>query len=67
MCAERFPRVGRDQAALRGVLGVHVVDFTSFLPKRETRRPRLEGQFGVELAIKATRPPQQCVCVDLDD
>ena len=29
--AERCRRVGRDQAALGGVLGVHVVDFTWFL------------------------------------
>ena len=29
--AERCLRVGRDQAALRGVLGVHVVYFTWFL------------------------------------
>ena len=28
--AERCLRVGRDWAALWGVLGVHVVDFTSF-------------------------------------
>jgi hypothetical protein len=41
--AERCRRVGRDQAALGGVLGVHVVDFTSFLPNRETGRPRLES------------------------
>ena len=41
--AERCRRVGRDQAALGGVLGVHVVDFTSFLPNRETDRPRLES------------------------
>ena len=27
---ERCPRVGRDHAALWGVLGVHVVDFTWF-------------------------------------
>ena len=43
MHAERCRRVGRDQAALGGVLGVHVVDFTSFLPNRETGRPRLES------------------------
>ena len=36
--AERCRRVGRDQAALGGVLGVHVVDFTWFLPNRETDR-----------------------------
>ena len=41
--AERCRRVRRDQAALGGVLGVHVVDFTSFLPNRETDRPRLES------------------------
>ena len=41
--AERCRRVGRDQAALGGMLGVHVVDFTSFLPNRETDRPRLES------------------------
>jgi hypothetical protein len=34
--AERCLRVGRDQAALWGVLGVHVVDFTWFSPNRET-------------------------------
>ena len=43
MHAERCRRVGRDQAALGGVLGVHVVDFTWFLPNRETDRPRLES------------------------
>ena len=41
--AERCIRVGRDQAALGGVLSVHVVDFTWFLPNRETGRPRLES------------------------
>ena len=41
--AERCRRVRRDQAALGGVLGVHVVDFTWFLPNRETDRPRLES------------------------
>ena len=35
------------QAALWGVLGVHVVDFTWFLPNRETSRPRLERTFWV--------------------
>ena len=30
VCAERFLRDGRDKAALCGVLGVHVVDFTWF-------------------------------------
>ena len=43
MRAERCRRVGRDQTALGGVLGVHVVDFTWFLPNRETDRPRLES------------------------
>ena len=42
MRAEQCVRVGRDYAALRGVLGVHVVDFTWFLPNRETSRLRLE-------------------------
>ena len=37
--AERCRRVGRDQAALGGVLGVHVVDFTSFLPKSRNWPP----------------------------
>ena len=41
--AERCRRVRRDQAALGGVLGVHVVDFTWFLPNRATDRPRLES------------------------
>ena len=49
--AERCLRVGRDQAALRDVLGVHVVYFTWFLPNRETSRPRLEMTiWGIELA-----------------
>ena len=39
--AERGLRVGRDQAVLRGVLGVHVVEFHLFSPDRETSRPRL--------------------------
>ena len=43
MRAERCRRVRRDQAALGGVLGVHVVDFTWFLPNRATDRPRLES------------------------
>ena len=43
MHAERCRRVGRDQTALGGVLGVHVVDFTWFLPNRETSRLRLES------------------------
>ena len=42
-CLKRCRRVGRDQTALGGVLGVHVVDFTWFLPNRETDRPRLES------------------------
>ena len=45
--AERCLRVGRDRAALWGVLGVHVVDFTWFSPNRETSRPRLERAFWV--------------------
>ena len=41
--AERCPRVGRDQAALRDQLGVHVVDFPFFWPTRESSCPRLES------------------------
>ena len=43
--AERCPQVGRDQALLRRVLGLHVADFSFFLPIRETGRPRLRTQF----------------------
>ena len=50
MRAERYLRVRRrDQAALSlhslsgGVLGVHVVDFTWFLPNGETSRQRSFG------------------------
>ena len=41
MHAERCPRVGREQALLRSVLGSHVADFPFFSPIRETSRPRL--------------------------
>ena len=47
MRAERGLQFGRDQTTLPGVLGVHVVDFTWFLPNRETSRPRLERTFWV--------------------
>ena len=52
--AERCLRVGRDWAALWGVLGVHVVDFTWFSPNRETSRPRLKDILGYN---SATQPP----------
>ena len=61
MRAERCLRVGRDKAALRGVLGVHVVDFTWFLPTRETRRQRLERTIVAELdrTIEFEADPQR--------
>ena len=68
MRAERCLRVGRDRAALWGLLGVHVVDFTWFSPNRETSRLRLERAFWVitrqrSLLVRSSGVDRLFLCV----